>query len=520
MEITGHAVGIRFDTTKFPYGDAMQHAFEMICSVLSYAELDGVTVYGGFPYADEPYVYVVVLESTDYKRIRKIFTLLYKDASLSMFLTDDLPFIERNRLMDIKEIIKYGRYDYVKHKLPNAPNAVYNVKLSRSRNAMRGRKFRFMFAPDSFKGTISSDDAVRLLTLAAHETHYRGCNVVPMPIADGGEGTIDTVCSVIGGRTVKTMVHDPLGNMIEAEYAVINGDTALIEMAKASGLTLVPKDKRNARKTSSYGTGELIMHAINSGLRKVIVAVGGSATNDGGIGCAAAMGVRFLNKFGGEVSYCGDGLIFIRDIDTSHVIPGVRETQFTVMCDVDNPLTGLSGATMVYSEQKGADPIAMFELECGMKNYRRILNSYVGYDVCKRKGAGAAGGMGAMLMSLFSADVKHGIDTVLDITGFDQKLKNVSLIVTGEGRLDSQTISGDKTVAGILRRTNGKVPVAILCGSAQKEAVDSLSDTGVITLTHSFMDEKNAMENANELFYAAATNMFTLLKSGYTMKRR
>ncbi|MBQ9949854.1 MAG: glycerate kinase [Clostridia bacterium] len=521
MEILNYALGVRFDTRKFPQGDAMHHAFELLYSVLSYTELCNIKVHGGFPYSDEPHTYVVVFDSPEYKYVRKIFLLLKENTALSLFLTDENPYLDKNRLIPLSDMTCYGGYDYVQYKLPNAPTCVYNSVPCPTRAKMNGRNFSFLFAPDSFKGSISAVDAVRLLTLAATETHYRGCKVMPLPVADGGEGTLYAMCAILGGELRSVKTHDPLGREITAQYAIINGDTALIEMAQASGLTLLSPEERNARKTSSYGTGELIMDAIRSGYRKVIVALGGSATNDGGMGCAEAMGIKFTDKDGIEIPPCGDGLIFVRNIDTSNVPHEVRETEFRVMSDVKNPLTGIEGATMVFSEQKGADAVTMFELECGMKNYRRFLNNTVGYDICKKPGAGAAGGMGAMLMTFFCAKMQSGIETLLSLAKFDKMLKNTSLVVTGEGRFDSQTLRGGKAVAGIIKHARGeRVPVAVLCGSAGAEALKEVSDTGVITLAHSFIDRDDAMENAKDLFYDAAVNLFTLLRSGYNMKRR
>ena len=520
MEILRYALGVKFDTTKFPCGDFMYHAFQLICSALSYAELNGVKIHGGFPYEDEPDIYLVVFEAYDFKQVRRIFKLLDQDTALKMFLTDDMPFIDKNRLISVQNMIPYGSYDYVYCKLANAPKSVYGIEPSKTRALMKGRAFKFLFAPDSFKGSISSENAIRMLTLAARETHYRGCDIIPIPIADGGEGTLEAVCAAVGGEFIRTRVHNPLGKEIDAEYAVINSDTALIEIAQSSGITLIPNEQLNVMDSSSYGAGELIMHAINNGYRKITVALGGSATNDGGMGCAAAMGVRFLDKDGIEIAPCGRNMVYVKSIDTSYVPLEVRSTKFTVMCDVDNPLTGRNGATAVFGPQKGADAQMVSELELGMKNLRQYYNNAAGYNICDANGSGAAGGMGAMLAALFKASMKHGIDTVLDLAGFDSKLNNISLIVTGEGCFDEQTLNGNKVVAGIINRTKSKVPVAVLCGSASENAISNLTNVGVIPIAHSFINKEEAMQNANELFYSAASNMFTLLKSGYNMKKK
>ena len=511
MEIEKYGFGIQFDTEKFETGTAEYHAFSLLYGTLSLNELMDTEICAGYPYTDNPNVYLIVFKSESYKKLRHIFELLRDDTAISLFLWDNQPFLDKNRLTPLDELIPYGRYDLQTGKLLGAPIDVYRITPEKKRADIDCRKSRLLFAPDSFKGTLSSMQAVRLLTLAARETKYRGAEILSMPMADGGEGTLSAVSSYMHGSLVTVKVHDALMNETDAQYAIINGDTALIEAAQSAGLTLIPEDKRNIWQASTYGVGEMILHAVNSGIRKVVLTLGGTATNDGGIGAAAALGVDYKDKNGDIVPLCGEGLIFVRDIDMKNVPESVKQTEFTLMCDVKNPLTGINGATFTFSPQKGANAQDMFYLECGMKNLRRYYNNHAGYDICKKEGAGAAGGLGACFITLFNAKVKSGIDTILDMYGFDEKAKTASLIVTGEGKFDNQTIYGGKAVSGILKRS-GKTPVVIICGCCDDDAMNN-TEAGVVSLVHSFASQEETLENASNCFYAAAVNMFRLLKT-------
>ena len=306
---------------------------------------------------------------------------------------------------------------------------------------------KFLFASDSFKGTLSSRRTAELLTQAAGEIFPDcGCGFVEM--ADGGEGTVDAVLSAAGGHKRTINVHDPLGRIIRASYGVLRDKTAVIEMAAASGLTLVLPGLRDPRRTTSFGTGELIADALAEGCRKIAVAIGGSATNDGGTGCMQALGVRFLDENGRELpglcitetavsapGFCtGADLAQIRSIDLTGINPLIRDTEFTIMCDVTNPLCGKYGATYTFGKQKGGTPEILNELESGMQNYRDLLLRHSGVNPDEVPGAGAAGGLGTALTVFLNGKMKSGIETVLDLTGFDEKLADVDLVITGEGR--------------------------------------------------------------------------------------
>ena len=378
---------------------------------------------------------------------------------------------------------------------------------------------KFLFASDSFKGSLTSETTIALLTRAAREV-FGDCETSGVPVADGGEGTVDAVIAAEKGTIIKVPVHGPLMELTEAYYGVFDENEAIIEMAAASGLPMMPRHLRNPLNTTTYGTGELILDALNRGYRDISIAIGGSATNDGGMGCARALGVRFLDKDGQELEGFGRDLALVETIDVSNMNPLLKEARITVMCDVTNPLCGPNGATRTFAAQKGATPEIMEALEAGMCSYRdKILDTF-GINCDEVQGAGAAGGLGAALKVYFHGQMKSGIDTVLDLIHFDERLENVDLVVTGEGRTDWQSCFG-KVMQGVGMRAKGKgVPVLGLSGSLGKNALD-ICEYGVGSLMTSVngpMDITEAIDRAEELYYEAAIRMFRFVKIGMEMR--
>ena len=367
---------------------------------------------------------------------------------------------------------------------------------------------KFLFASDSFKGSLTSSRITELLTEAANEV-FAGCECVGLPVADGGEGTVTAVVNASGGSIVSAAVHDPLMNEITAQYGVFE-DKAVIEMAAASGLPLVPEKLRDPLNTSTFGTGELIRNALDRGCRDISAAIGGSATNDGGMGCMRALGVRFLDDKGSELSGVGSDLTHVSRIDISGIDKRIFECRFTVMCDVTNPLCGKNGATYTFARQKGADYKTLEILEHGMQNYRDVIKRQFTIDCDTISGAGAAGGLGAALYVFCKGKMKSGIDTVLDLIGFDERLDGVDMIITGEGRADSQSVCG-KVMQGVgLRAKAHGIPVTALCGSIG-EGADALYGCGItslLTIMEDGMTVEYAMANAEKLYYDAAVRMF------------
>ncbi|MCI8889346.1 MAG: glycerate kinase [Hungatella sp.] len=379
---------------------------------------------------------------------------------------------------------------------------------------------RFLFASDSFKGTLSSETIIQLLTESAGRI-FPGCETLGVPIADGGEGTVDAVITVAKGEKRFVEVHGPLMEKTQSLYGVFHGDSAIIEMAAASGLPMVPSDKRNPLDTTTYGTGELIRDALEQGYRKISIAIGGSATNDGGMGAMRALGIRFLDKEGKELEGKGSDLARVARLDLNGLHPAVAEAEFTVMCDVNNPLTGPDGATYTFGKQKGGTPEILDELEKGMKNYAAVIKDKLGMDVDQIPGAGAAGGLGAALCVFLHATLKSGIETVLDLIDFNGLLDGTDLVVTGEGRIDWQSAFG-KVPSGIGQRCRAKGVPAVAIVGGMGDGAEKIYEFGVDSILPTIngaMDIEEALERAEELYAGAADRMFRLLRAGMELKK-
>lgn len=378
---------------------------------------------------------------------------------------------------------------------------------------------KFLFASDSFKGSLSSERITVLLKESAGRI-FPGCETAGVPVADGGEGTIDAVIAALGGRIRRVTVHGPLMEERDSFYGEFEQGSAIIEMAAASGLPLVPEKKRNPLITTTYGTGELIKAALDRGCRNISIAIGGSATNDGGMGAMRALGVRFLDNLGGELKGRGEDLVKAAVIDLSGLHPAVKETQFTVMCDVTNPLTGPDGATYTFGKQKGGTPLQLDALEAGMRQYAALLKETFGLDADQIPGAGAAGGLGAAFCVFLKAVLKSGIDTVLDLVHFDSLLEGVDLVVTGEGRMDWQSAFG-KVPSGIGERCKARgIPVIAIVGGMGDRA-ETIFDCGVdsmLTTVSGPMELSEALERAEELYKSAADRTFRMLRAGMRLK--
>lgn len=388
---------------------------------------------------------------------------------------------------------------------------------------------KFLFASDSFKGSLTSDETIKLLTRAAGEV-FPGCRCIGVPVADGGEGTTEAVVKARGGELRYVTVHGPLMEPERAFYGKLSATEAIMEMASASGLPMVPENRRNPLYTTTYGTGELLRAILEEGFTNISIAIGGSATNDGGMGFARALGVRFLDAEGRELEGRGEDLEKVRHVDISGLDPCVKSAQITVMCDVVNPLCGPDGATMTFGKQKGGTPEILDRLEAGMQNYRDVLIRDLGIfpEAFERSdsqggkpgddgaGTGAAGGLGAALKIFLSAQMKSGIETVLDLIDFDGKLEGVDLVVTGEGRTDWQSCFG-KVMQGVGDHAALRgVPCAAICGSLGKE-YENIYRHGIDTLITTVdgpMTLEEAMNRAPELYYRAAVRLFRAVRAG------
>lgn len=355
---------------------------------------------------------------------------------------------------------------------------------------------KIVVASDSFKGSLSSLEVADAAAKAINEC-IPGCCVERVEVADGGEGTMEALHRTLGGVKVAVEVCDPLGRAITASYVKLaDGVTAVLEMAVASGLPLLAPQERNPMKTSTYGTGQLIADALRKGCRKFLIGIGGSATNDAGMGMLEALGVRFLDAEGNLLHGSGESLEKVEDIDLSGVCAGLAESEFIIACDVDAPLYGPKGAACVFAPQKGADAEMVAMLNDGLEHFSSVVKRVTGKDVSDIPGAGAAGGLGGGFVAFLPARLERGIEMVLDAISFDERIRGASLIITGEGRVDFQTLTG-KTPYGILKRARRQgIPVVAIGGSVvlgEKETSEA-GFAGVYAVTPSDMPLEEAMK--------------------------
>ena len=379
-----------------------------------------------------------------------------------------------------------------------------------------------LVAPDSFKGSLTALRVAEAIERGVRQV-FPDARVVKVPIADGGEGTVDALVVATGGRVLESEVTGPLGEPVRARWGVLGGGgAAVIEMAAASGLPLVPRDRRDPRYTTTRGTGDLVRAALDAGLERLVVGIGGSATNDGGTGMARALGVRFLDAEGRDLPEGGAALARLSRIDLSGLDPRVRALDLVVACDVDNPLTGPRGASAVYGPQKGATPAIVAELDAALARYAEVARAATGRDAATLPGAGAAGGLGAGLLFFTPARLRPGVEIVLETTRFDDLVKGADLVVTGEGRTDFQTAMGKAPVGVAAAAKRHGVPVVCLAGGLGEGADDVLAK-GVDALASTVpgpMGLEEAVARGAGLVEAAAARMCRLVKVGMGMREQ
>ena len=319
---------------------------------------------------------------------------------------------------------------------------------------------KVLVAIDSFKGSLSSLEAGNAVKSGIEKL---GCEVLVKPIADGGEGSVEALADALKARFMDVIVANPLGEKTPARYA-LKGELGILEMASASGLPLIEKSRRNPLKTSTYGFGEMIAHAIAHGARKFIIGIGGSATNDAGMGMLRALGFKFKDTNGAELAGAGEDLIKLATIDYTSLLPHLKECEFLIACDVDNPLFGENGAAYIYAPQKGADAAMVKQLDAGLINFASVVSKHLRRELWNSPGAGAAGGLGFGFVSFLNATLKPGIDIITEEIGLERDMKDAELVITGEGRLDFQSSMG-KTPCGVAKiAASYGVPVIALAG--------------------------------------------------------
>ena len=378
---------------------------------------------------------------------------------------------------------------------------------------------KIVVAPQGFKAGISGLEAAQAIargvTAAAPDAE-----TVLAPVADGGDGTLNALVDGTGGNVFTSTITGPLGQPLEAQWGVMgDGSTAVIEMALASGLALVPQRRRNPRVTTTAGTGEIVKEALERGYTRIIVGLGGSATNDGGAGFASALGARFLDSQGRPLPPGGSALARLNRVEHSGLHPGLRDATIIAATDVTNPLCGPEGASAVFGPQKGANPDVVRELDAALANYARVVARDVGRDVAEQPGAGAAGGLGAGMMAFAGAALQSGIDMVCDVLNFDALLQGADLVITGEGRADHSTIF-NKAPAGVARHAKAHgVPTVLLAGSLGPgyEELYEHDVAAVVCIADRPMSFEQSLSRSGELLERTAEHTMRLILAGQGM---
>jgi glycerate kinase len=368
---------------------------------------------------------------------------------------------------------------------------------------------RILIAPDKFKGSLTAQEVCDAISEGLLQ-EFPDVDCISFPLADGGEGTLEILTHHSRGTFVSAKVHDPLFRQIDATYGISSdGNTAFIDIASASGLRLLQPGERNVMKTSTFGTGELIVHAMTQGITEIILGIGGSATNDGAAGAARALGFEFLDRYGKTIEPVGKNLIHVQSIKTDNVNRLLSKVKFTAICDVENPLTGRNGAAYVYGPQKGATADQVKLLDEGLINLSSVIKRDLNTSIENVRGAGAGGGFGGGVVAFLKGGLKKGIDVVFDYTGFEEELKQADVIITGEGKLDRQTLEG-KVVAGVARLAQ-RYRKNVFCVTGRNE----LDNSDILALGFSkvFSLEEysptNTMENTYEILSMLSANILS-----------
>lgn len=373
---------------------------------------------------------------------------------------------------------------------------------------------KIVVAPDSYKGSLTAGEVAVSIERGIKRV-FADAEVLKIPMADGGEGTVQSLVDGTGGEIIKVNVKDPLMREVEAFYGIL-GDkkTAVIEMAAASGLPLLSKDERDPMKTTTYGTGQLIKNALDKGCRNIIIGIGGSATNDGGAGMIKALEAKLLDENGKDIGFGGGSLGKLSKIDITDMDARLKECSITAACDVDNPLCGPKGASHIFGPQKGADEEMVEILDHNLANYAGVIKRDLGTNIIDVPGAGAAGGLGGGLMAFLNAKLRNGIDIVIDVTGLDKKLKGAQLVITGEGMIDYQTAFG-KTPYGVAKCAKKYgIPVIAIAGGIGQDA-DTLYQKGfdsIFSIVDKPMSLEQSMKDGSILLENAAERIMRVLK--------
>lgn len=376
---------------------------------------------------------------------------------------------------------------------------------------------KVLIAIDSFKGSLSSIDCSKAIAEGIREV-YQDAEVTEVPLADGGEGTVEALIHSTDGKVVEKRVVGPLGTPITASYGILGGShTAVIEVAEACGLPLVPLDKRDPSVTTTYGVGELIMDAMSKGCREFVIGLGGSATNDAGIGMLQALGYSFKNKNNLEVGYGGGELSKIWSVDASRVLPLLKDCTFKVACDVNNPLYGLDGAAYIFGPQKGALEEKVKQLDEGLKHFAEVISNSLGQDIQGIPGAGAAGGLGAAFAGFLDGQLLSGVQLLLETVDMRKKVEGADFVITGEGRLDGQTSMGKAPLGIAQLAAEQRIPVIALAGAVADEvaAFNEMGITSYFSISDGPMKLEEAMDKTktSDNLRTTTKQLFRLIRS-------
>ena len=375
---------------------------------------------------------------------------------------------------------------------------------------------KVVIAPQSFKGSISALDAAKAMEEGVRRV-VSDIDSVLVPVADGGDGTLETLVEATNGEIRSATVTGPIGKPVMAEWGALgDGETAMIEMARTSGLALLSLDERDPLRATTFGLGEVIREALDAGFRSFIVGIGGSATNDAGAGMAQALGVRLLNEEGTDLPLGGAALADLRKIDTSGLDNRATEAQFSVACDVSNPLTGPEGASAVYGPQKGATPELVEQLDAALKNFAGVVERDIGTSINDVPGSGAAGGLGGGMMAFLDGSLRAGVDIVLDQVDLDDKLEGADLVITGEGQLDFQTVYSKAPIGVAWRARERGIPVVAVSGSLGQgfEDVHAEGIDAVASIVCAPMSLEEASTRGGELIADAVAEAIRFMKVG------
>jgi len=373
---------------------------------------------------------------------------------------------------------------------------------------------KIIIAPDSFKGSLSALEVCENIEIGIKKV-FGTAEIVKVPMADGGEGTVQSLVDATGGKIINLKVKGPLLKEVNAFYGILgDGNTAVIEMASASGITLLTKEERNPMKTTTYGTGQIIKHALNMGCRNIIIGIGSSATNDGGAGMVKALGIKLLDEKSGEIDFGGGNLNRLKSIDLSEIDIRIKQCNIVVACDVDNTLCGEKGASYIFGAQKGADENMIIILDKNLSHYAEIVNKYLGVSIKDYPGAGAAGGLGGGLLAFLNAKLQPGINIVIETTDLEEKLKDADLVITGEGMIDYQTQYGKTPYGVAMLAKKHNIPVIALAGGIGKGAEELYSKVfdSIFSIVDKPMQLEEAIANSELLLQKTAERIMRIIK--------